>query len=242
MPGSTCTRAPGDLAREALGARDRRERVVLAPQRQERHAEGRQPAVVGLELGELAAAVELELAAAARLVGERLEVLAGVVGADPARDRAEHGGEAVERHPVDELLSLLGRAQRVGHAVPAAVGEEAGVRGHDRPDRVRMVTRPAQADQPAPVVADERHAVEPLGGAQRLERLDVARPGVGPGRPGLGVAEAGQVGRDRVEPALGERVQRRSPHVRGRRIAVDEQHGRIRGIACAPEDWKAHLH
>ena len=221
----TCTRAPGTSRAKRCAPGDGRERVVLAPQGEERHAERGELALVGLELGELAAAVELELAAAARLVGERLEVLAGVLRTDPLRDRAEHAGERLQRHPVDELLALARRAQRVGHPVPAPVREEAGVAGDHRPHRVGVVAGPAQADQPAPVVADQRHALEPLGLPQRLERLDVPRPR--PRRVWRGVAEARQVGRDGVQAVRGERLAARAatcartPDSRGRAARRD---------------------
>ena len=201
----TCTRRPParHLAREALRAGDGRERVVLAPQRQERHAERGQLPVVGLELGELAAAVELELAAPARLVGERLEVLAGVLGPDALRDRAEHRREPLERHPVDELLALPGRAQRVGHArasgrrrrsrcrwrrppTPRPDGRTPSAGRSARPSRGRRAPR-ARGPRPAAAPRAPRRAASRCSSRagrarSRRSRAGRARPRTGRGR------------------------------------------------------------
>ena len=88
-----------------------------------------------------------------------------------------------------------------------------------------MVARPAQPDQPTPVVDDERDPLETLRPPEPLERLDVALPG--PRRVGLGVTETGQVRGDRVEAGGGQHGQHLAPHVRGLGIAVDEQHGGV---------------
>src|SRR3954467_11853541 len=73
-----------DLTLEAPRSRHGRREVVLAPEQQRRHLERGEPPLVGLELLEVARAVELELSPAARLVGERLEVLVDRVRPDPA--------------------------------------------------------------------------------------------------------------------------------------------------------------
>ena len=80
----------------------------------------------------------------------------------------------------DELLALR-RAHRLGHPVPLAVGEEAGVADHQRLDRVGVLARPGEADEAAPVVDDERDPPEAellmqLGERSRL-RSKVAGPG-----------------------------------------------------------------
>src|SRR2546423_11701008 len=64
-----------ELASEAVRGGDRDVAVLGSPQQQDRDPERRQAALVGRELAELPGAVELELAAPARLVGEGLEVL-----------------------------------------------------------------------------------------------------------------------------------------------------------------------
>ena len=118
-----------DLLREAMGAWRRGANGSSAPQQQQRrHAERGQPAPIGLELGEVARAVELELAAAAHGVGVGLEVLVERLLADPRRDRGEHLAEGLARRAVDDLLALALGPHRLGQPVPLAVGEEAGRR------------------------------------------------------------------------------------------------------------------
>jgi hypothetical protein len=76
-------------------------------------------------------------------------------------------------------------------------------------------------------VDHERDLVEALLRAEALERLDVALPGAR--RVGLRVAEAGEVGGERVEAGGGQRLEHRLPHVRRLRIAVDQHHSGVSG-------------
>jgi hypothetical protein len=89
-------------------------------------------------------------------------------------------------------------------------------------------------------VADEREALQPLLGTEALERLDLALPRAGP--VGRRVAEPRQVGRDGVQAAGRERVERGLPHQRGLGVAVDEQHRGIRGVAGRSGRERGHLH
>ncbi len=135
---------------------------------------------VGLELLEVHRAVELERRRWPRPWLERPPVRL-----DPARRTCAVGGaagrEAVAVERADQLLALLA-AHRLGHAVPAAVAEEARVADHQGRDQVRVPAGPGEADEPAPVVDDQRDPPQPelvMDGAQRLEvALERRRPGV----------------------------------------------------------------
>ena len=142
---------------------------------------------------------------------ECLEVLVNRLIPEPASDGAKHSRHAGAVELRDELLALALGAKHVGHPVPLAVGEEAGVRDDDRARDAGVVARPAQADQPAPVVEHEGDAVEPQRNAKALHRLDLALPRAGEVR--RRVAVAGQVGGDRAPPRAGERREHVAPHV-----------------------------
>ena len=125
--------------------------------------------------------------------------------------------------------------------MPLAVREEAGVGDHERADGIRVVARPAQADQPAPVVHDERDALEAELGAEALDRLDVALPG--PRRIGGRVAVAGEVGRDRAPAGLGDRRQHVAEEVGRVRVAVQQQRRRaVRRSGLAVRESRGALH
>ncbi len=66
---------------------------------------------------------------------------------------------------------------RVGHPVPSAVAEKAGVGDHQRFDLVGMGTRPSDADEAAPVVDDEDKRSKVLRGDELGERLEVVLEG-----------------------------------------------------------------
>ena len=59
-----------------------------------------------------------------------------------------------------DRLTVLA-ADRLGGSVPATVAEEAGVADHQRRDLVRVIARPREPDEPAPVVDDEHPRPSP---------------------------------------------------------------------------------
>ena len=96
-----------------------------------------------------------------------------------------------------------------------------------------MLADQAQADEPAPVLADQRDVgqVEPVE-EQLAHPLDVTGEGV-VGALGRLVrsAEADQVGGHDLQPGTREHGNHLAVEVRPRRLAVQQQHDRRRGIA-----------
>src|SRR3954453_9270770 len=94
-----------DLPLKAVGAADRREGVVLAPNDQRRDAELGEPALVGRELDEVARAVEREMPAPLLLGGVGLPVLLDGVVVEPAAGLSQHRREALALDRVDDRLT-----------------------------------------------------------------------------------------------------------------------------------------
>ena len=161
-----------DLALEAVGAAERRELIVGAPEEQRRDAELAELALLGLELLEVHRAIELERRALPAALVERGPVGVDVLLAEVVAVGAEQRREAVAVERGDDLLALLG-ADRLGHPVPLAVGEEAGVADHERRDPVGVLAGPGEADEPAPVVDDERDRAR--GRARRCSAVNASR-------------------------------------------------------------------
>ena len=131
--------------------------------------------------------------------------------------------------PVHELLPGPGRAQPLGQPVPLAVGEEAGAGDHQRAHGVGVVAGPAQPDQPAPVVHDERDA---LRGRPRAGTAPPPRPDAptSPGRVRRGESpKPGRSGATARQPASAHRGQHRPPHVRRLGHAVQQERLAHRG-------------
>jgi hypothetical protein len=77
----------------------------------------------------------------------------------------------------------------------------------------------------APIVHQEHAALDAQSAPTALDCFDVALPSAR--RIGLGIAEAGEVGRDRIPTRILERREGAAPHVGGLRVAVQEQRDRI---------------
>jgi len=154
-----------------------------------------------------------------------------------------------QRELRQQLLALTRGAEALRKAVPAAVGKEAGVADDDGACCARVLARPAQADQPAPVMDDENRALDSHFRAESLQRLDMALPRSRQvGRRG---AEAGEIRRDRAVPGRGEGGEEARPHIGALRKAVDQEDGVAlrragrRGLAvgdraCSPGLDRAH--
>ena len=92
--------------------------------------------------------------------------------------------------------------------------------------RVRVLARPAQPDQAAPVVHDRHAALDAELAPEALERLHVALPGAG--RVGRRIAETREVGRDRAPAGVRDSRHHAVPHERRLRVAVQEERHRRR--------------
>jgi hypothetical protein len=125
--------------------------------------------------------------------------------------------------PHDEVAEPPPRRRAGGGAV-----RQTGVGGADAREALRVLGDQAQAEQPAPVLADQRH----VGQVERVEQhraepLDVPRVRVVLDGGGLvGPAEADEVGHDAPEAGLDEHRHHPAVEVAPRRLAVQQQHRR----------------
>ena len=223
----------GDLALEAVGARDERERVGLAPEQEASARRARQAC---------------RRSARASRSRPSARSRGGRGGGSSSPKHFQYSSSASSSKPdpfcfssaskpsrvIPSTISspVPGRAGGLRHPVPLAVGEEAARADHERRDGLGVLAGPPEADQPAPVVHHERDPLEPELGAERLDRLHVALPGVG--RVAVRVAEAEQVRGDRAPARAGQLVHRVPPHVGRLRIAVQQQGDRAVGRALLP--------
>jgi hypothetical protein len=106
-------------------------------------------------------------------------------------------------------------------------GRQEGVAGGHGREAHRLLARDAQPDQPAPVVADERHPLDAVG-AERVQKaahpadVSLVAVVVRAGRL-VGTAEADEVGGDGPVPGRDQRAHHVTPQVRPRGLAVQEQ-------------------
>ena len=118
---------------------------------------------------------------------------------------------AVAGEAVQERLALDRGSHRLGDLDPLVVGKESRVGDHQAGDGIRVIARPAQADQAAGVVDHQHDPVEPDLAAEAFDCLDMAFEG--PGRIGRRVAEAGEIRRHRSVARRRERGKQVTPHV-----------------------------
>src|SRR5207244_13648130 len=118
-------------------------------------------------------------------------------------------GRGAQSHdaPDRELRRLLRELLpgEEGLARRLVAGRQEGVgRGHGD-EAVRLLGREAKADEPSPVLADERRLAQIDGREEALHPIDVTlvRVVLTPGRL-VRAAEADEIGRDRAEPRGGE--------------------------------------
>ena len=117
--------------------------------------------------------------------------------------------------PVEERL-----ARRL-----VARGEER-VRGDHPREPIGVLADETQADEPAPVLADERHVAKVELIEERAPHpLDVPRVGVvGACRGLVGATEADQIGRDATQSGVDEHRDHLAVEETPRRFAVEQQH------------------
>ena len=130
--------------------------------------------------------------------------------------------------PVGNGVDLLGELLpgEEGVARVGVAGGQEGVGRDDPGEAVGVLADQAQADEPAPVLADQRDVaqVEPVE-EQLAHPLDVAGEGVVGALGGLVRApEADQVGGDDLQPGCGEHRDHRAVEVGPGGLAVQEQH------------------
>ena len=221
------------LPLEAVGAGHGGELVVLAPHEQDRHAELGE--VVLLQLREVAGAVQLELAAAAR---PRPRTPSSTRRAPRRscpridwRSTAREAGRG--RSPRSSARPCAGSRSALAMPCHLPSGKKPVELITSALDRVRVLARPAQPDQAAPVVHHRHAALDPELARGSARATPCAAPRCRAGRAASRRSPRSPA-RSRASPASATAGITSVPHVRRLRVAVQQQrHRAVRRTAFA---------